>query len=156
MTNIEIINKKLEQIALKTSTPFCYHCYVKAPSGICNKCFSDDLMRATPEGIEYGVDWIIAQLVKDNISPINLEESFEDFCREIYPETVKVGWMELDTVQVMKDNDPISWNLSKSEWIDNEVQDEIAITFDNGSTYYWTYEVESFIEKFDQENEEAG
>lgn len=33
-----------------------------------------------------------------------------------YPETTKVGWMNLDTFSIMKDQDPVSWSCAKSEW----------------------------------------
>jgi hypothetical protein len=36
---------KLKAVALQKTTPFCYSCYKEAPSGRCQLCESDDLMR---------------------------------------------------------------------------------------------------------------
>ena len=47
----------------------------------------------------------------------------------------------------MKTMDPVWWNMAISEWADNEVADEQLVTFDNGSTYYRTSDLEDFIEQ---------
>ena len=46
--------------------------------------------------------------LETDLTPVNLEESFENMIRECYPETTKVGWMDFDTVTIMKENDPIA------------------------------------------------
>lgn len=65
--NVEQLNLRLEQLALIRSTPFCYGCYVKVPTGFCPQCRSDDLMRHL-EGVavEYGTDWIIRRILSPN------------------------------------------------------------------------------------------
>ena len=40
----------------------------------------------------------------------------------------------------------MSWRIAVGEWIDNELEDDRFVTFDNGDTYYWTHDVESYIE----------
>ena len=53
----ETIIKRLEALAFQGTIPFCYSCYIKAPTGRCPNCGTDDLMRLHEEtGCEYGVD----------------------------------------------------------------------------------------------------
>ena len=66
---------------------------------------------------------------------------------ECYEETTQVGFMNLSTVEVMKGQDPICWDLAKSEYIDGLAQDEQLITLDNGANYYRIHDLESFIEE---------
>ena len=66
---------------------------------------------------------------------------------DCYGETTKVGFLDLLTVEVMKDQDPIAWDIAKSEYMDGLEQDDQVITFNNGSSYYWTYDVVAFIEE---------
>lgn len=44
--------------------------------------------------------------------------------------------MTFDTIDLMKSNDPISWQMVISEWLSQEEEEENLITFDNGSNYY--------------------
>ena len=66
---------------------------------------------------------------------------------------VQVGWITLNPVEVMKTQDPIAWDLAESEYTDSLEQDEQIISFDNGSSYYWTHDIEQFVE---DNLEEAG
>ena len=43
--------------------------------------------------------------------------------------------------------DKISWDIAKDEYISSLEEDEEVISFDNGSTYYWAYDIENLIEK---------
>ncbi|MCP4914894.1 MAG: hypothetical protein GY909_17380 [Oligoflexia bacterium] len=141
------INKKLEKIAFNKTIPFCYSCYNEAPTGTCKTCHSDDLMRLLPEyGCEYGTDWVIENILEENLETVDITESFEQMIEDCYGETTKVGFLELLTVEVMKDQDPIAWDIAKSEYMDGLEQDNQVITFDNGSNYYWIHDLESFIE----------
>ncbi len=54
--NLEEIKNKLTELAFERTTPFCYSCYELCPSGRCNNCGSDDLMRHLEGvGVEYGL-----------------------------------------------------------------------------------------------------
>lgn len=142
------IKKQLQQIAYKRSKPFCYGCYHEAPTGQCESCGSDDLMRLLPDvGCEYGTDWVIKSILESELTPANLEESFEQSIRDCYPETTKVAWCEFDTVTLLKENDPISWRCALSEYESQEESEENILSFDGGSTYYWKHEIESFVEE---------
>jgi hypothetical protein len=152
---IKDIEQNLESIAYQKTIPFCYSCYKEAPTGICKVCCSDDLMRLLPgSGCEYGTDWVVKELLEENLDAADISDSFEQMIEDCYGETVKVGFLELSTVEVIKDQDPISWGIAKSEYIDGLVEDEQLVTFDNGSAHYWVHDVENFIEE-NLEMEEA-
>ena len=83
---------------------------------------------------------------------------FERSVTDCYSETVKIGWIEYDTVSALKELDPVSWDIAHGEWIlcrirhkihyaESEVSDGNTITFDNGSTHYWVSEIDRFIEE---------
>ena len=148
--------KKLNKIAYFKTTPFCYSCYQEAPTGTCKSCHSDDLMLLKKDsGVEWGTEWIVEELIDENLNPINSEELFEQMIDDCYGEEVQVGFMTLSTSQVMMDQDPIYWNIAQGEYIDGLVQDEELISFDNGSNYYWKNDVENYIEEVELEMEEV-
>jgi len=144
--NTEIL-KQLNSIAINKSIPFCYSCYHEAPSGVCNHCGSDDLMRLLPgHCCEYGTEFIIEALLDDEVPSIDLEAEFEEFMRECYPETTQVAWMTLDTVSICKEMDSVSWDLAQAEWIDQQISEGCIITFKNGNDYYRFSDIEQYIE----------
>lgn len=146
------LRDRLKAIAYAKSYPFCYGCYARATKGKCAKCHSDDLMRELPGvGVEYGTDWVIESLIRSELTPIDTGEAFEQSLEGCYPETTKVGFMELDTITVMKEMDPICFRMAESEYIDSLLEDEQVITFDNGSTYYWAHDVENFCDENESE-----
>lgn len=153
----EVLLKRLEVVAYKRSVSFCCHCYIDAPSGTCAICTSDDLMKVIHGvGCDWGIFWVLEHLIKESLTPVNVDEFFEESIRDCYPETVQVGWLTLDVAETIKNEDPISWDIAKSEWIDAELEAETLISFDNGATYYWTYEVEKFLDESEAELEAAG
>jgi len=141
------IKEKLEKLAYKKSIPFCYSCYQDAHTGKCQKCGSDDLMRKISSvGVEFGIEWVLHHILETELTPVDTAEAFEESIRSCYPETVQVGWMTLDAVSVMKDQDPISWNIAQSEWESQEAEDGSILSLDNGSTYYWISDIEELLE----------
>jgi hypothetical protein len=142
------IQKQLEELAYKRSIPFCYNDYIECPTGRCSKCGSDDLMRLVRGvGCEYGADWVIKHILETELEAADLEEAFEQSVRNCYPETTKVGWMEFDTVDLMKNQDPISWRCAFSDYESQEESDEQIISFDNGTTYYRIDDINDLISK---------
>jgi hypothetical protein len=138
---------RLEKIAFKMTIPFCYSCYKEAPTGRCVSCGSDDLMRLLQGiGCEYGVDWVIREIVK-SIESVDTDERFENSLRDCYPETTQIGWIKYDTVSALKELDPVSWDLAKSEWIDSEESEDILMSFDYGNTFHDTSDVEKYCEE---------
>ncbi len=153
------IMTSLQKIALHRSKPFCYSCYIPAPGNHCPKCHSDDLARLLPgEGVDFDLDFIIKHIINENLSPVDIEEAFEESIRSCYPEKISACWMELDAVDVAKTMDPISWEMARNEYIDFEESDGNLISFDNGSTYFWIHDVEEFIESEESslETDESG
>lgn len=146
------LTNRLEKVAFAKTIPFCYGCYKEAPTGRCNLCHSDDLMRLLPEfGCEYGVDWVIQHLLQAEVETPDLEETFEQSVSGCYSDEVKIGWINVDTCSAIKALDPVSWDMAKSEWMDMQVEEELLVTFDNGSNHYWTHDIESFLEKAEME-----
>lgn len=142
------IHEQLTQLAFKRSTPFCYGCYTEASTGRCNSCGSDDLMRLVHgNGCEYGTDWIIKSILETELTAVDLDEEFEEYVRQCYPETIQVGWMNLDAVSVMKDQDPVSWSCAQSDWESQEVEAGNIISFDGGCNYYRGQEIETILNK---------
>jgi len=151
---MEHIVEALTQIAISKAIPFCYGCYTRAPSGRCTKCLSDDLMFELPQvGVEYGTDWLRREILREHLTPADTNEAFEQSVAECYPERVQIGWIEYDTVTAIKQLDPVSWKIAHDEWIDAEVSDGNLITFDHGSNYFWTYDIERFIAEQSQKDE---
>ena len=131
------ITEALTKIAISKTIPFCYGCYTRAPSGRCAKCYADDLMFELPGiGVEFGTEWLLLEILREHLTPANTLEVFQQSVADCYPETVKFGWIEYDTVSALKELDPVSWDMAYNEWLDSETSDEILITFDNGSNYY--------------------
>lgn len=141
------IHEKLEQLAFERTTPFCYGCYIKAPKGVCPKCYSDDLMRHLDDvGVEWGTSWVINHIVEQELTPVDLNEVFEESIRDCYPDEIKVGWMTVDAVDVMKTQDPVGWRCALSEYKEQEADEGNIVSFDNGVTYYWTHDLDSLVE----------
>lgn len=142
------IKKQLEELAYKRSIPFCHSDYKECPTGRCTKCGSDDLMRLVPGvGCEWGIDWVVQHILETELEPVDLEEMFEESVRQIYPETTKVGWMEFDTVTLMKENDPVGWRSALADYESEEASEGTILSFDNGSIYYSSQSIENLIEK---------
>lgn len=151
------LTKRLETLAYNLTSPFCYTCYKEAPSGRCQTCASDDLMRLlSGVACDWNIDWVIAHLIAANVESFDTEEAFEQTVRECYSETTVVGWMTLDTVDTMKSSDSIWWKMAVQEWIDNEVTDGNLVTFDGGSTYVLTSEIEHYLDQEESKLEAAG
>ena len=144
---MEHIVEALTQIAVSKAIPFCYGCYTRAPSGRCATCLSDDLMFELPNiGVEYGVNWILREVLREHLTPAYTHEVFEQSVAECYTETAKIGWIEYDTVTAIKELDPVCWKMAHDEWIDAKVSDGNLITFNNGSNFYWVADIERFVD----------
>lgn len=147
------IVQRLDRIAFTVTKPFCYSCYTEAPTGRCSACGSDDLMRLLPGvGCEYGTDWVIRELVRE-IESVDTDARFEDMISECYSGTTKIGWLEYDTASAIKELDPISWDLAKSEWLDQEESEDILMTFNFGNSFYDVSTVLEFCEEKESELE---
>jgi len=105
-------------------------------------------MREYPgHGVEFGTQWIYKAILESELEPISEGDAFEDYMREVYPETTVVGFLNLDTVTTMRDQDPTAWDCAQSEWMDAQLSDEVFFTPDNGTTIYSMSDVEALLEK---------
>lgn len=140
------IQKKLEQLAFDRTTPFCYGCYAKAPSGVCTSCGSDDLMRHFEGvGVEYGTAWVIEHILREELTPVDLDAEFEASMEGCYEDETQVGFIKVSTLWAIQQLDPTAWDMAKNEWIDAQAEDEEMLSFDNGNTFYRTSDIESLF-----------
>ncbi len=140
----ECLLDQLGLLARQESSPFCYNCYAKAPSGTCSGCGSDDLMRITVgNGPEYGFDWIIKDLIEDNLNEVETESLLVDSIDELYPKVVICN-VSFFASEVLKTCDPIAFGIFEDEELANRVNDGEMILIDG--KYFWTDELKNFID----------
>lgn len=134
--NLEEIKNKLTELAFERTTPFCYSCYDLCPSGRCKNCGSDDLMRHLEGvGVEYGTEWVIENILCNELEEVDLEECFEQTIEDCYGEEVQIGFIKVSVSQAIKNLDPIAWDIAKSEYLDILIQDEEVLEICN--SYFW-------------------
>lgn len=146
------LKPRLEQLAYRMSQAFCYGCYIEVTGSHCSKCGSDDNMRKLDSvGVEYGIGWVVRHIIETELTPVATEAEFEQSIVDCYPNTTTVGWMELDTVTILKTLDPISWDMAESEYVDSQVEDGELVSFDNGGSYYRVYDIETYLDQAEEE-----
>ena len=117
----------------------------------------NDLMRLVDGvGVEWGIEWVVKHLVEQNVEVADTEAAFEESVRQCYPEEVTIGWITYDTVSAIKELDRVSWDMSESEWIDQEVSEDNLVTFDLGSKHYTRSDIETYLDEVECELEAAG
>ena len=141
------MKSRLHNLAIKKSNPFCYTCYKRVSGSHCSSCGSDDLMRElVGVGVEYGTDWIISILVDQNLTEIDQDKLIQDTLHESYGDEVKIGPCTFDPVDVIKTMDPTFYRIALSDYLSSLEGDDEIISFDGGSTYYWSRDLESFLD----------
>lgn len=153
MTNLIItddsLKEKLVAYAYEKSDAFCYGCYkVVKPNAagrcFCPTCHSDDLMRHVGGvGVEYGIDWVVEALIKENCEAVDLEKYYEEWLSEIYSEPVKICGIDFDPAWALKQLDPIAYELGQADMISANLDDGCWIEIDG--EYYTVDEVENFL-----------
>ena len=88
---------------------------------------------------------MIKHILETELEPVDLDAAFEEMVRECYPEPTKVGWLDLDTVMVLKEMDPVSWSCAQSEWESQEADEGNIVSVDGGTTYYWQHKIEKWL-----------
>jgi len=135
----EEIKDKFREQAHEMSRPFCYMDYITVPldedgNAVCPKCGTDDLMRELEGvGVEYGYDWIMEHIVKEEGTAIDADEMYADLLDECY-EPFKMGDLEYSPSQVLKDVDPTAYRIGKQDYLDSLVEDGQLVCLDG--TYY--------------------
>ena len=89
---------------------------------------------------------ILFILLQEELTVVDIDKAFEESARQCYPEDVTVGWITVDTVEVLKSQDPTSWRIARDEWISTEEEEGNILSFDNGETYYHLHDLESLLE----------
>lgn len=147
MTLTQEICNRLHTVAMKVTDNFCYGCYQVVEGDHCQKCFSDDFMRHLEGvGVEYGTDWIIRHLLQTRLETVDGEEMFEGLLDECCPE-VKVGCCTFSPSQVMKELDPICFNIGVDENLQSLAED--GQLFEYEGDYYRMEDVEDLIEELE-------
>ena len=149
MTLAQEIRNRLHTVALKITDNFCYPCYKVVEGDYCPTCRSDDLMRhLAGVGVEYGTDWVIRHLLTTRLETVDGEEMFEELLDECYPE-VKIGCCTFSPSQVMKELDPVCFNMGVQENLESLADD--GQLFEHCGYYYRLEDVEDLIEELEAE-----
>lgn len=142
MTVTDELKEKLTALAFDMTDNFCYSCYKVVKGENCPSCGTDDFMRHLDGvGVEYGTDWVIEHLIKENCTPIDEEQEFEELLNECY-EPVKVGCCEWDAGYVMRELDPVAFRCGVSDML--EVDEQYA---EVDGQYYYVFDIENMIEE---------
>ncbi len=136
------IKEQLTERAYEESHRFCYSDYKRVEANEdgeyrCPKCGSDDLMRELEGiGVEWGTDWIVDHLVREEGEEVDIAELYRDLLDEIY-EPIKFGELEYSPSMVLESVDTVAFEMGCSEYADNEVDEGRLIEL-NGSYYRMT------------------
>ena len=98
-------------------------------------------------GCEWGTEWVIEEILTKQLEPINQEKAFESMIEDCYPTNTKVAWVEINTIDILKEMCPCDWRLACDDYIYSLEQDEEIMSFDNGSNYFRTSDIENLIEE---------
>ena len=135
--------EELEQIAYKKSKAFCYSCGIEVKKKHCPSCGSDDSARLLESvGLDFGISWIIEHLISENCSPVDPEFADQSL-RDCYPETVKLGWIEVDPIDAIKKLYPLDYRLAVDEYTDSLKADNEIVEVGNND--YWKDDILDFI-----------
>ena len=139
----------MQEAAYKVTDNFCYSCYKVVEGGHCPDCGSDDFMRhLSGVGVEYGTEWVIGHLFQTRLTPVDGEELFEELLDECYPE-VKVGCCTFSPSQVIKELDPVCFNIGVQENLDSLAQD--GRFFEYNGDYYDMDDIDEMLDEIEAE-----
>ena len=149
MTTKQIIHGRLEEAAMKITDNFCYTCYKVVEDEFCPTCHSDDFMRHFEGvGVEYGTEWIIDHLIETRLDPVDGDEMFEELLDECYPE-ISIGCCTFSPSQVMKELDPICFNIGVTENLDSLAED--GILYEYNGDYYQMEDLDAMLDDIEAE-----
>ncbi len=124
----EIIKEALLERAEEVSRPFCYSDYMTVKANddgeyFCPKCGSDDLMREVEGvGVEWGINWVIEHLVREEGESVDIDELYRDLLDETY-EPVRLAGTEYSPSVVLEAVDVTAFQIGCSEYADSEVEE---------------------------------
>jgi ribosomal protein S27AE len=149
MAQKEEIKERLEAYAYQISRPVCSSCgdtVIKHKElGLrCSKCHSDDLMRLWDGvGQDWGIDWIVKDVIEDNFDKIDIEESLLDSLNE---ETVTIGVCSWGKGDILKEMDPVAFDCAVSDESSHYYDDEDSF-YEFKESFYSVYEIEDFLDE---------
>lgn len=147
MSPLQLIHGRLEDAAYKITDNFCYACYKVVEGDHCPTCHSDDFMRHLKGvGVEYGTEWVIEHLLRTRLEPVDGDELFEELLDECYPE-VKVGCCTWSPSQVMKELDPVCFNIGVTENLDSLAED--GHLYEYSGDYYRIEDLEDLLDELE-------
>lgn len=145
MTISTSISGQLTELAYKLTDNFCYGCYRVVEGEFCPECHSDDFMRHMDGvGVEYGTDWVVDEIVKEHLEPVDENELFDEMMDCCY-EDITIGCSSWTASHVLKNLDPIAYNIGTSEYMQDLVEDDQYLEIDG--RYYAVSDIEEMIEK---------
>ncbi len=134
--------------------PSKYYDHPVASARLCNSSDTVDSRAGTPGpvrpvGVEYGTDWVVRHLLTTRLEAVDGEEMFEELLDECYPE-VKIGNSVFSPSQVLKELDPIAFNIGVDENLQSLAEDGVLFEFDGD--YYRLEDLEDLLEELEAEH----
>lgn len=149
MTHLQIIHGRLQNVAYKITDNFCYSCYKVVEGERCPSCGTDDFMRhLSGVSVEYGTEWVIEHLIQTRLTPVDGEEMYEELLDECYPE-VKVGELVYSTSQIIKELDPLYFQMGANENLQHLAED--GVLYEYGGEYYQMSDLEKMLDDIEQQ-----
>ncbi len=144
---------KLEKLAYERTIPFCYSCYKRCPSGVCPDCHTDDLMRELEGvGVEYGTDWVVKHIIREELEPVDVEQRTLDLLNECY-EPVKIVCLERKAGDLLKELDPVAFSCCVADEESALLEDEDSYIEIEGDIYE-VCEVEKLVDHIELDDDE--
>jgi RNA polymerase subunit RPABC4/transcription elongation factor Spt4 len=144
MTYLQEIHGRLQNAAMKITNNFCYSCYTVVEGDHCPTCGTDDFMRhLSGVGVEYGTEWVIAHLIKNKLTPVDGDEMYEELLDECYPE-VKIGESVFSPSQVIKELDPVCFDMGAKENLDSLAED--GVLYEYSGDYYRMEDLDDMLD----------
>ncbi len=149
MKNTQNIHERLENAAYKITQNFCYGCYKVVDGDHCPTCGTDDFMlHLSGVGVEYGTEWVIEHLLESRLDSVDGEDGFADMLDECYPE-IKIGCCTFSPSRIMRELDPIAFDLGVSEHLDSMAED--GLLYEYRGNYYNMDDLTDMLDEIENE-----
>ena len=83
------------------------------------------------------------QKIKEVLEPFDSEKDLEEIVEDSYPQFVKIGWLEVETVQILKKMDKVQWKMALRDRENDLVNDNYIVYV--GDNYYYTRKVKDLL-----------
>lgn len=82
-------------------------------------------------GCEYGTEWVIEEILKEHLESVDEEKAFEEMMEGCYPIDTKVAWLEINTIDILKEMCSCDWELAQGEYI-SSLEEYSGLLFERG------------------------